>query len=577
MSASLFAGSMLWAGESPADPVVELPKFVVTDARELPPPEAWRYTEIPGFEVLTNASDRSTQRLLKDFLLFKQALGYVFPVRTRTAVPTTLILCGRGAKFDAFVPDGKATTDTGRASLFLKGRDQSAIVIDFEARAIEIGGADDTDDVATGTDSSRIDIDHNKQLYREYVHYLLSQNEPRPPAWLEEGVAQIIMAMKFDATSIYFGQLEDPNTISAEAALVASRNAAVAADDPDAVPLPGAPAEDRDFNAALHRKALVPMDQFFAVTHDSPEAINPLGNNRWAKQAYAFVHLCIYGENGRYQKSFGQFLSRLGREPVSEAVFKDCFKMSYQEMLLTLRGYIDFTVYKSIEFNAKKGQRMPEPPPVVLRDATQSEVGRIKGEALVLAGHPASARTELIAPFIRGERDPRLLAALGLYEHSGGQDERARKFLDAAAAAKVVRPGAYLQIARFRYADALAAPAAAGGRLSAEQAKGVFAPLLVARTQPPPSPEVYELLADTWLHSAAKPQRNDIGLLAEGVQIFPGRLRLVYATASLSRDAGLADTARSLIEYGLSVAPDAKTRGLFEQLQTSLPGPVPKP
>jgi hypothetical protein len=41
---------------------VELPKFVVTDNRDLPPPEKWQYATIPGFEVLTNASERATQQ-----------------------------------------------------------------------------------------------------------------------------------------------------------------------------------------------------------------------------------------------------------------------------------------------------------------------------------------------------------------------------------------------------------------------------------------------------------------------------------------------------------------------------------
>ena len=30
------------------EPVIELPKFEVTDSRLLPPPEAWHYAEIPG-------------------------------------------------------------------------------------------------------------------------------------------------------------------------------------------------------------------------------------------------------------------------------------------------------------------------------------------------------------------------------------------------------------------------------------------------------------------------------------------------------------------------------------------------
>ena len=86
---ALVVGSWLPAQEqpTPADPIVELPKFVVTDSRELPPPESWRYATIPGFEILTNASDRATQRLLRDFGMFRQALGHVWPSRSGSRRP----------------------------------------------------------------------------------------------------------------------------------------------------------------------------------------------------------------------------------------------------------------------------------------------------------------------------------------------------------------------------------------------------------------------------------------------------------------------------------------------------------
>ena len=81
-------------------PVVELPKFVVTDNRELPPPEQWRHATIPGFEILSNASDKATQRLLRDFDMFRQALGHVWPQPDRHPHTTSLILCGKRNKFE---------------------------------------------------------------------------------------------------------------------------------------------------------------------------------------------------------------------------------------------------------------------------------------------------------------------------------------------------------------------------------------------------------------------------------------------------------------------------------------------
>src|SRR5262249_25168309 len=184
-------------------------KFVVTDSRELPKPESWKYATIPGFEILTNASDRATQRLMRDFGMFRQALSYVWPVPQRVAYTTSLIICGRGNKFEAFVPAAKVVPDAGFASLFLKQGNQAAIIIDLEATTLNVLNIDGADDAATGTDSGMISVEHDKQLYREYVRYLLSQSEPRFPAWLEEGLSQIIMKMQFDKRWIEFAKIED--------------------------------------------------------------------------------------------------------------------------------------------------------------------------------------------------------------------------------------------------------------------------------------------------------------------------------------------------------------------------------
>ncbi|MEO7412126.1 MAG: hypothetical protein ABIZ81_02120 [Opitutaceae bacterium] len=565
-----FAGGLV-AQEQPAGPVVELPKLIVTDSRELPKPESWRYAQIPGFEVLTSASDRSTEQLIRDFSLFKAALSVVFPVPSFAAAPTPLILVGRAGKFAGFVPSGRANTEAVTASVFLKNREQSAIVIDFSSATIDLFGS------GGGT---VLEVDHHKQLYREYVHFLLGRNEPRPPAWLEEGMAQIIMAMRFTKDLIEFGKLEDPNEVSVAAGQVAGLAALERAAGVPPAPIEdtaSAPAEDRDFAAALKDKALMPLQELFEMGHDSPAALNPLGNNVWAKQCYAFVHMCLYGRGGQYKKPFAQFLTRLSKQPPSETLFQECFKMSYKKMAEEMRGYLNFTDYKPWEFHAKKGGGLLDPPPLVLRDATQSEIGRIKGDAYVLAGHADQARVEFTAAYVRGERDPQFLAAFGAFQRHAGDDERARKLLEAATAAKVDRPASYLELAQMRYADALAKPAAADG-FSIAQVSSIVGLLNTARKQVPSLPGVYELMCDTWVHSAAKPKPEEIAVLVEGVKIFPTRLKLMYQTTVFCLDAGMNDLAGPLIDYGLKIAPDIKVRDAFARLKEALPvagPPVP--
>lgn len=572
------AGARLAAQDVAKEPVIELPTYTVTDSRELPPPEKWSYARIEGFEVLSNASDRATKNLVRDFQKYFLAIGLVWPgVQRPAAVPAALIICGRGGKFDRFMPPGEQRPDRAMASLSLRDREQSAIVIDYEAKVINLTTPEGTEAMAaaptTDADGNALggggdpgfEVDAYRQLYREYIRFLLAGVQPRAPAWLEEGLAQIFMAMEVTDRRITVGQLEDPNAISAEqAALNANGNGGTA------------PQQDRDFNAALARRALMPLAEMFAVAADSPTARNPLGST-WAKQSYAFVHWGLYGNSGKNQRAFITFITRLAKEPLSEALFRECFKKSYKDMALELRGYVDFTVHNIAGIQAGKGEKLPEPVAFELREATQSEIGRLVGDTLRLAGHDDTAHLALIAPYIRGERDPQLLAALGLLERKRGDDVRAKKFLEAAARGKAVRPRAYLELAQLRLAEAIAHPAAAGGKLSADQTAAVLTPLFTAREQPPRLPELYEAISDAWSRSIVTPSAGHLVVLDEGVRMFPRNTPLIYRTAALKARAGFPAEADALITLGLRIAPDGETRTKFEKLKASLPPPAPAP
>jgi hypothetical protein len=216
------------------------------------------------------------------------------------------------------------------------------------------------------------------------------------------------------------------------------------------------------------------------------------------------------------------------------------------------------------------------PPPVELREATQAEIGRIKGEALILAGHSGEAHAEMTTAYRRGERDPNLLAALGLWDKANNEPERARKFLEAAYAGKAKRPEACLELAKLRYADAIAKPAGANGKLSSAQTASVLGPLLLVRGMPPHLPALYELAGETLMHSAAKSTHDDAVLVIEGAQLFPTRLKLVFQAAAIAGDAGELQAAHALADHGIKYAPEGAARKHFEDLKATLP-PAPAP
>ncbi len=560
----LFPGSWLLHG---AEDIVELPTLTVTDTRELPQPEKWSYTNIEGFEVISSAKDRETRRLLRDFEIFRLALGIVWPVAQTKAPPSAMILCGRRGEFASFLPPAERHAGT-TASLVLNDREQAFVILDLYSRVVLLDPSS-VDAVADEPLPSEFLIDHYKQLYREYLHYLFSLAKNPPPIWFEEGMSQIIMAMEFSPRLITIGRIQPGNQVSIEKAWANSQNAAAAEAEDTQAMVAVAPVEDVDFNIALNRRRLLAFDEFFGIKSDSAAARTRLGNNLWAKQCYAFVHMCLYGRKGRYEAAFNKLVERASREPLTPEIFEECFGKPYDKFLVELRGYISFTDYTYRQTKIT-GERTLDVPPPEMRDATEGESMRIQADAWRIAGQPARARDALVAAYIRGERDPAFLATLGQAELAAGNTDRARRFLEVAAP-KSTRGSVLVDLARLRFAEAQARPAGPDGTLSDAQLARVLKPLFDARGFPAVSVELYTLIAEAWLAAHAIPGNDQLAVLTEGIQHFPHHPSLIYAMAKLHARAGNTAAAAALVAHGEKIARDDATRTRFAQLRTAIP------
>lgn len=176
-----------------------------------------------------------------------------------------------------------------------------------------------------------------------------------------------------------------------------------------------------------------------------------------------------------------------------------------------------------------------------MRDASWSEVARIKGEwerlvtryvrkeFLQLEGvYLDQARRTLQRAFARGDRDPRLLATLGLLELDAGNEVAAQLYLEEAVGKSVVRPRVYVELAKFRFDQELARATRNDGKLSLAQTEDVLDILMVAARQAPSLSPVYELIADVWMNCVEEPGADDFAVIDEGIGLFPrsGELRL---------------------------------------------------
>jgi hypothetical protein len=248
-----------------------------------------------------------------------------------------------------------------------------------------------------------------------------------------------------------------------------------------------------------------------------------------------------------------------------------------------LAAYLPTAVRKTLRL---KPAQPIKPPVLALRDASDTELARIKGDwerlevGFVKKSTPEladkyleQARRTLRRPYDRDAREPRLLAALGLCECDAGDDFAAREFLESAARLGPLRPRAAYELARLRFAQASVNPEGEGGRLSIDQTARIFTPLFAVREQAPPLPEIYELIAQVWTHSAYRPTRNHLAVLDEGVRLFPRRSELVYQTAALYANNGLAAESAGFVRLGLVVAAEGADRDRFTQLEARLATP----
>jgi hypothetical protein len=389
-------------------------------------------------------------------------------------------------------------------------------------------------------------------LSPEYVAYLLRNRLPALPPWFVSGVLTLFSRARFTEDALTLERLDWLSETGSAA-------------------LKGGPAANR---------AVMPLADFFAGELSQSDPAMGEALSLWQAQAALFIHWGIGGRGAPRRPALWTFVQRSAVEPVTEALFQECFGIDHATAQKQLMAYLPEAMRERLALRPAQRPRLPDYP---VRTATDVEIARIKGDwerleiGFVKSQFPAltekyleQARRTLMRAYDRGSRDPRLLAVMGLCEVDVRNDAAAREFLeDAAARSPALRPRAWFELARLRFA-ALRGRGGAAVRLTREQAAEVFKPLLATREQEPPLVEVYTLLAEVWAACADAPTRADLAVLEEGVRHFPRDSELVYRTAELNVRHGFTDAARWQITLGLTLAPDDATRGRFQALQARL-------
>lgn len=553
-----------------------LPQYVVTSQRILPPPESWRYAVTPQFEILSNASDRTTQKFHRDIGEYIDVLNNIAPaMRPGTAVPIKLIICGESGAFRKLTGTAGVPVVTGQAS----GQISFAINV--------------STDFVIPLDSGSYDADDNwayiqNRVFRNYIDLRLNQITPRLPAWFEHALRTLFTAMKFNGNKVTLGEIRDGqwSVLAPVGTIVATPGApafykqgAELIEDSLDIPtvIDASPSDMTSGDAMmgdevrsnwmggpdgssgelgymiLQRHPVMNMAEFLAYDPRKPAIERlPASFNRatWARQCILFTHYWLYRRTSqpKDKAAFMQFVKGFADGIADEEFFKKCFGLSYRTMALELANYQEYTDYNYQLFSFKEDTL---PPPLELRDATPAEVGRMKGEAMITFGKRDEGYHHMLAPYMRKQADPDLYAALGLVEHEQGAVKKARAFLEAAFKSGNRRPDACRVLSRLRR-DEITADSDPSQRFTPAQLNAIIEPLLAARTLRPYSAQTYVMLADALRCAEEPPDEEQAKIVLEGVNRYPKDATLTVLAAMVMVRGGFEAPASLLVQRGLN-------------------------
>jgi hypothetical protein len=249
-----------------------------------------------------------------------------------------------------------AATDAPEFSTLIHRSGRSAIVVNTEAEFA-------MDDSAVNPST----IDTYRQLDRQYLRHVLAAKGASLPAWLEEGLAQTLTDVEFRGAWLNYGKVDTEQNMPLS-------------DQPPPVAIldflaPNDALAGLSFKQVFAHRRFMPLGAFFAAKR--ADGSTPSPDSAWAKQAYAFVHFCLFGNKLRYREPLANFATHLATEPMSEKLFKECFGVDYAKMEKELGGYVSYTRHKYQRYPLKPSQQL-KLEPIEFREAAKADIDRLK-------------------------------------------------------------------------------------------------------------------------------------------------------------------------------------------------------
>ncbi len=346
-------------------------------ARTLAVKEEWAKVVSANFIVISDAGEQEARKVAAMLEQFRYAALMILPQsRIKSPVPAKVLHFRSHASFRPFKPKYRGKVMGAVNGYFFGDGDQSIIALTTSAgggQAYEV-------------------------IFHEYQHFILSENLPNAPLWLDEGLAEYYSAFepRYEGREVLLGR-------------AVARHV-----------------------QALRKSTMMPLAKLFGIDSKSPEYNEANKAGLYYAQSWALAHYLMVGNNGKRRPQFARFIGLLSDGQPVEQSFRQSFLADYKTIEKELQDYIasymfPATVYEFPEqISFTQGMRSAA--------LSEAEVESHLGDLLLRSGRYGEAEPRLRKSVEKDEKCAECQIALGALRFRQRKYAEAEKHLRAGIA-----------------------------------------------------------------------------------------------------------------------------------------------
>ena len=329
----------------------------------------WFEARTAYFHIYSCGPTQEVARLAMRLEQFRDAYSLLAGAQAVASPPIVVMAFPDQATMRPFLPlyEGKPAN---LSAFFSRGSDQNLIVLSL-----------------SGTNADALKI-----IFHEYTHVLLRHNQPYWPLWLAEGMAEIYSTFEVSGGShARIGKPIDHHL------------------------------------RLLDRTPLLPLNELFAVTRESPEYNERQRQGIFYSESWLLTHYLMLGGNPAHQANFRQLTPRLRQGEPPEQAFTNALHTTLPAMEAELRHYLARGKFEPLELTLRAS--LDTPRSFVTRGLTPMEVCYRLGDELLHIGRLEAAQSYFLQAEKLAPTSPLSYEGLGLLAARRSQPNDAVRYL----------------------------------------------------------------------------------------------------------------------------------------------------